>query len=501
MGLLSKAEKRRAELLERVSKTGEKYLDKISKDHKKALFDGIRKQREQIAGAISEIRAEKPRVEWTPEMSVNEETIDAQHRKLIGQLNDLIIKSKEKPSADQLNQIRKLIDFFEKYAQEHFSYEEKYMEKNKFPKLKMHQKIHGGFVNFFKKFNSEFDKIYKSGDKLIAEKLKKLSEDAKRFLAMWLIHHILKEDRKYAVFISKTIETKKSKGEITLGKKERAVKSNIPDISEIAAQITKELEGKKTMAEPKKISGLKEGFVYTGISGFDQLLDSGIPKGISIIIAGGAGSGKTIFCLQTLMNKAREGKKCLYLTLEEPEERLLSHMEGFGWKPKELVRKGKLKIIRMNPFDITRNVDAMLAKEKGELLIDVDPVIIPEDFKPDFIVVDSLTAIASAFTSKEESYRIYIEQLFRFLERIGATSLLITETEQVPKIYSTTGVEEFLADGVVVLYNIKHGDVRENALEILKLRGASHQKKIVAFQITSQGLVVYPEQEVFSDMG
>jgi circadian clock protein KaiC len=189
------------------------------------------------------------------------------------------------------------------------------------------------------------------------------------------------------------------------------------------------------------------------------------------------------------------------MSFEENETRLIDHMEGFGWNPRELIKKGKLKLQRMNPFEITRNVDALLAQQKGELLIDVDPVIMPEDFEnPDFIVIDSLTAIASAFTGKEDSYRIYIEQLFRFLEKTGATSLLITETEQVPKIFSQSGVEEFLADGVIVLYALKHGNVRENAVEILKLRGASHQKKIVALQITPRGIVVYPEQEVFSEI-
>jgi len=77
---------------------------------------------------------------------------------------------------------------------------------------------------------------------------------------------------------------------------------------------------------------------------------------------------------------------------------------------------------------------------------------------------------------------------------------LITETEQIPKIFSTSGVEEFLADGVIVFYNLKHGNVRENAIEVLKLRGAAHQKKIVAMQITGEGIMVYPEQEVFSEI-
>ena len=50
-----------------------------------------------------------------------------------------------------------------------------------------------------------------------------------------------------------------------------------------------------------------------------------------------------------------------------------------------------------------------------------------------------------------------------------------------------------LADGVIVLYNIKMGDVRESAIEVLKMRGEKHQKKIVAMQITGSGIIVYPE--------
>ena len=61
-------------------------------------------------------------------------------------------------------------------------------------------------------------------------------------------------------------------------------------------------------------------------------------------------------------------------------------------------------------------------------------------------------------------------------------------------------MEEFLADGVIVLYNIKKGNIRENAIEVLKMRGADHEKKIVAMQITDNGIVVYPEQELFEDI-
>jgi KaiC/GvpD/RAD55 family RecA-like ATPase len=291
------------------------------------------------------------------------------------------------------------------------------------------------------------------------------------------------------------------------------------DMAAIKAEIAKEMHGGKIKKEGAQVKEQRtpishyvtEGehksyrksdeFIKTEIPGFDELFEQGIPKGSNVLVAGGAGSGKTIFTIQTLLNHAKHGEKCLYMSFEESEEKLIHHMEDFGWDPHPYLKKGNLLIKRFNPFDITRSVDALLLEAKGELLIDVEPIIFPEGFNPDIVVVDSLTAIASAFTGKEDSYRIYIEQLFRFFEKIRANTFLITETKQIPTIFSQSGVEEFLADGVIVLYNIKRGNVRENAIEVLKMRGTDHQKKIVAMQVTNEGMVVYPEQEVFSEIG
>ncbi len=270
-----------------------------------------------------------------------------------------------------------------------------------------------------------------------------------------------------------------------------------------AAAKTPEKSSGEAMQEGtlKRIAKIRasRNYVKTGIKGFDDLFDTGIPKGTSILIAGGAGSGKTIFCLQLLANAASKGSKCLFMSFEENEERLREHMEDFGWNPHELEKKGKLKITKMNTFDISRSLDALMAKNEGELLIDVKPVILPKDFMPDIMVIDSISAIASAFKGKE-GYRIYIENFFRYLENLGITTFLISEiNNDVINRYSPTGVEEFLADGVIVLYNVRKGDIRESAIEILKMRGTKHLKKIVAMQITSgSGIEVYPEQEVYT---
>ncbi len=295
--------------------------------------------------------------------------------------------------------------------------------------------------------------------------------------------------------LKKQLDLKKIKEEIEQELKSGTLKKHEGQVKEQRAPISHKVKTSNHQPDHKPSD-----FVNTGVDGFDDLFDKGIPKGNSILIAGGAGSGKTILSLQTLAYHSSQGKKCLYMSFEESEEHLIQHMEDFGWNPKELIKKGNLLIKRFNPFDITRSVDALLLKQKGELLINIKPIMFPNNFKPDLIVVDSLTAIASAFIGKEDSYRIYIEQLFRFFEKIVATSFLITETKQIPTVFSTSGVEEFLADGVIVLYNIKRGNVRENAIEVLKLRGAKHQKKIVAMQITDSGILVYPEQEVFGEL-
>jgi len=85
-------------------------------------------------------------------------------------------------------------------------------------------------------------------------------------------------------------------------------------------------------------------FIQTGVPGFDELFEHGIPKGSAVIMAGGAGSGKTIMALQTLMHHCEKGKKCFYMSFEESEERLVQHMEDFGWPAKKYIKKGVLKI-------------------------------------------------------------------------------------------------------------------------------------------------------------
>ena len=239
----------------------------------------------------------------------------------------------------------------------------------------------------------------------------------------------------------------------------------------------------------------------TSISGFDELFtDGGIPRGNSILVAGGPGTGKSILCRQICYNLVSHGKKCMYVSFEESKERIEKSMSSFGWDVKKYIDNGNFLIQKINPLDILRMKFGGLGGSGSatEVSYKIKPLVIPRDFHPDVIAVDSLSAIIAASVTKDKNYRVYLQQLFNFFEETGATSFLITETEPIPVRYSDTGIEEFLADGIIVLYNIQKKDVRENAIEVLKMRYGKHEKKMVLMEITSKGIKVFPNKKVLA---
>ena len=244
----------------------------------------------------------------------------------------------------------------------------------------------------------------------------------------------------------------------------------------------------------------EDSYFKTNIPGFDELTGEGIPVGTAILVEGGPGSGKTIFCLNLAMNACKRGKKVLYMSFEEPEYRLRSHMAKFGWNAQEYEKKGLLMIKRFNALDIARSVEALLSEAKKELLIEVQPVLIPRDFKPDIVLIDSLSSIASAFSGEESRFRVYMEQLFRYLESNEITSFLIRETSN-PTHVGTSFTERaeavsFLSDGIIPIYNVFYDNgKRSRAIEVVKMRGTNIRREVVEADILpKKGFVVYPNK-------
>src|SRR5687768_12401060 len=78
----------------------------------------------------------------------------------------------------------------------------------------------------------------------------------------------------------------------------------------------------------------------TGIVGFDEMTGGGLPRGRTTLLAGGPGSGKTIFALQFLVNGARDWKEPgVFVAFEETSKRIVANAEAFGWNMAALRRK------------------------------------------------------------------------------------------------------------------------------------------------------------------
>ncbi len=265
------------------------------------------------------------------------------------------------------------------------------------------------------------------------------------------------------------------------------------------------------MAKTKKDEGAEgtpqdytKEYLPLRVSTFDKMIDAGgAERGSTLLLSGGCGSGKTIFAMQSAYNAVMAGEKVVYFTFDDDPERVKRHMfNNFGWDLDKLEKDGNFWMKKVNPYDITRSIETIVKEKDLEDVIEGMKNIHTESkevtmpFHPDRVVIDSISALSVAFDN-DMKCRAYLNVLFDSLRSYNSVNLVVTESEQEPNLYSRSGIEEFLVDGVVVFYYIRRESVRTRALEILKLRFSDHVKKLVPFKITDKGIVIYMEEQVF----
>lgn len=224
----------------------------------------------------------------------------------------------------------------------------------------------------------------------------------------------------------------------------------------------------------------------TGIDGLDDVIEGGILRKSTTMIAGGSGSGKSIFCMEFLVNGIEKyGENGVYISFEESEEKILRDMESFGWEVEEKIKKKKLAILYYQP----EQIEKFLKTGEGTI---VDVI---EMMNAKRIVIDSITAFL-LLHQEELDKRKSLLKLLDLISRWGCTTLLVSEQDENPEMHKSNAVE-FEVDNVVLLYNIKKGDIRQRALEVLKMRATHHQTKIFPMSISDIGVTIYPDESVF----
>ena len=215
--------------------------------------------------------------------------------------------------------------------------------------------------------------------------------------------------------------------------------------------------------------------VKTGISGLDNLMNGGFPRGHSILLCGAPGTGKTIFGLQFLYKGAKNfNENGLYISIEENPNKLKSYAKEFGWKDIEkLEKEKKLEFLRVSPserkFDIVNVV-----KQKVQ------------DINAKRIVVDSLSAIYLAF----EDITQFVYSFVNLIEELNITSIFITDSPPGSTLLTKDGVSEFVCDGVIHLQLLDVSKNISRTISIKKMRGTSIVPGMNRLNFTESGLEI-----------
>ena len=215
--------------------------------------------------------------------------------------------------------------------------------------------------------------------------------------------------------------------------------------------------------------------VTTGIEKLDQMLDGGLYRGANVLIVGMTGTGKTTFSLHFAVANAIQGRRVAYLAFEEPMDQLIRATKNYGMPIEEALRSN-LKIFTWVPESKTPVYTFLKIKK------------IIEEFKPEALVVDSLTALRQHMDEKELVKMIRYLNLLTKANRITAYFTLNEETnfEVVPFTGASTMVDVIIG----LRYQLNNEDI-ERKMAIVKARGSDHSRKIHRYEITNNGVEIY----------
>ncbi|MGN6369688.1 MAG: circadian clock protein KaiC [Phycisphaerae bacterium] len=228
----------------------------------------------------------------------------------------------------------------------------------------------------------------------------------------------------------------------------------------------------------------------TGIPGYDELSYGGVPRARTTIVAGTAGSGKTVFAAQFLAGGITQyGEPGIFITFEETPEDIRQNMMTFGWDVGRWEAEGRWGFLDASP-----RLDAQQVVSGGfdlsGLMARVEHLV--KKVKPRRVAIDSLGALFSQF----ENHHIVRQELYKLsaaLKGLGLTTVMTVERNSEYGEISRLGIEEFVSDNVTILRNVLADEQRRRTVELLKMRGSAHQEGEYPITILpKRGMVALP---------
>jgi circadian clock protein KaiC len=221
--------------------------------------------------------------------------------------------------------------------------------------------------------------------------------------------------------------------------------------------------------------------LLTGIQGFDEITDGGLPRGRTSLIMGGPGCGKTVFALQTLIEGAHRKEAGIFVAFEESSRQIIANAATFGWDLLAL-RKKKLffldaclspDVVKAGEFDLAGMLAILQAKA--------------EQMNATRIVFDGIDVLLGLLddpvAERREIYRIR-----DWLSQRGLTGIITQKSGA--EADHRFGFLQFMVDCVVVLrHQVLDGSAFRN-LRVVKYRGSGFFGDEFPITITAEGLQV-----------
>ncbi len=231
----------------------------------------------------------------------------------------------------------------------------------------------------------------------------------------------------------------------------------------------------------------------TGIKGFDDITGGGLPQGRPTLVAGGAGSGKTMFAMEFIVHGATEyNEPGIYVSFEENVEDLNKNFSSMDINLKKLV--DDKKIIIDHVF-----IERSMIEETGEY--DLEALFIRLGYEIDSIgakrvALDTIEVLFSGLTN-HAIIRSELLRLFRWLKDRGITAVVTGEKGE--RTLTRYGLEEYIADCVVFLDNRIVEDLSTRRLRIIKYRGSAHGTDEYPFLMGKAGITIFPLTSIRTD--
>ena len=224
----------------------------------------------------------------------------------------------------------------------------------------------------------------------------------------------------------------------------------------------------------------------TGTAGLDEITNGGIPTGRNTLVCGGAGSAKTLFAMKFLLCGALQyNEPGLCITFEENPKELAQNMASLGYDIPTLVKK---KMLVIDHVEVARNE----FEETGEydlsgLFVRIEHAIRSIGAKR--VVMDTIEVLFSGLPN-EAIVRAELRRLFRWLKSQGVTTMITAETGR--GTLTRHGLEEYVADCVILLDHRVNEQLSTRRLRIVKYRGSAHGTNEYPFLLDESGLSVVP---------